>query len=117
MFLQNNSHILMKVFFSDEVVRMVKCNGLGSCRLLAAQTGLSKDKPYLDPCLPPDLSDMVVRGNDTLHLRGWGDWAQCLELVRPFLGLHNGTMSPGGIYQVELTSYIINSGYQDCWQS
>lgn len=54
----------------------------------------------MDPCLPPDMSDLVVRGNDTLHLRGRGDWAQCLELVRPFLGLHNGTMSPGGVYQV-----------------
>lgn len=75
-------------------------SGLGSCRLLTAQSGLSEDKPHLDPCLPPDMSDLVVRGNDTLHLRGRGDWAQCLELVRPFLGLHNGTMSPGGVYQV-----------------
>lgn len=25
---------------------------------------------------------------------------QCQDVVRPFLGLHNGTMSPGGVYQV-----------------
>lgn len=50
--------------------------------------------------MPPDLSDTVVRGNDTLYLRGRGDWTQCQDAVRPFLGLHNGTMSPGGVYQV-----------------
>ncbi|XP_075904855.1 ectonucleoside triphosphate diphosphohydrolase 7-like [Nelusetta ayraudi] len=75
---------------------------LAKNRFLTAQTGLSEDKPYLDPCLPPDMSDLVVRGNDTLHLRGRGDWAQCLEQVRPFLGLHNGTMSPGGVYQAPI---------------
>lgn len=69
-------------------------------RFLTAQTGLSEDKPYLDPCLPVGLSDTVVRDNHTLYLRGQGDWSQCQEAVRPFLGLHNGTMSPGGVYQV-----------------
>lgn len=88
----------MMVFISD------------SCRLLATQTGLSEDKPYLDPCLPPDMSDLVVRGNDTLRLRGRGDWAQCLEVVRPFLGLHNGTMSPGGVYQVGTDHMHLQTG-------
>ena len=69
-------------------------------RFLTTQTGLSADKPYLDPCLPGGLSDTVVRDNRTLYLRGQGDWTRCQEAVRPFLGLHNGTMSPGGVYQV-----------------
>lgn len=87
-----------------------------SCRFLTAQTGLSEDKPYLDPCLPADMSDLLVRGNDTLHLRGRGDWAQCLEQVRPYLGLHNGTMSPGGVYQVgtDHMCIIITTGQWDC---
>ncbi|CAG5945733.1 unnamed protein product [Menidia menidia] len=75
---------------------------LAKNRLLAAQAGLSEDTPVLDPCLPAGLSDAVVRDNGTLHLRGQGDWTQCQEAVRPFLGLHNGTMSPRGVYQAPI---------------
>ncbi|KAM9314289.1 ectonucleoside triphosphate diphosphohydrolase 7-like [Pholidichthys leucotaenia] len=71
-------------------------------RVLKTQTGLSEDKPYLDPCLPIGLSDTVVRGNHTMFLKGQGDWNRCQEAVRPFLGLHNGTMSPGGVYQAPI---------------
>lgn len=73
-----------------------------SFRFLTAQTGLSEDKPYLDPCLPLGMPDTVLRDNRTLHLRGQGDWTRCQEAVRPFLGLHNGTMSPQGVYQVQV---------------
>ena len=72
-------------------------------RFLTTQTGLTEDKPYLDPCLPAGLSDTVVRDNRTLYLRGQGAWADCQRSLQPFLGLHNGTMSPGGVYQVQLT--------------
>lgn len=75
---------------------------LAKNRFLTAQTGLSEDKPHLDPCLPAGLSDAVVRDNHTVYLRGQGDWAQCQQAVRPFLGLHNGTMSPGGVYQAPI---------------
>ncbi|XP_034431565.1 ectonucleoside triphosphate diphosphohydrolase 7-like [Hippoglossus hippoglossus] len=71
-------------------------------RFLTAQTGLTEDKPYLDPCLPAGLSDTVVRDNRTLYLRGQGAWADCQHSVQPFLGLHNGTMSPGGVYQAPI---------------
>ncbi|XP_068177916.1 ectonucleoside triphosphate diphosphohydrolase 7-like [Antennarius striatus] len=71
-------------------------------RILSTQTGLSADRPYLDPCLPAGLSDTVTRDNRTLHLRGQGEWPPCREAVRPFLGLHNGTMSPGGVYQAPI---------------
>lgn len=71
-------------------------------RFLTTQTGLSDDKPYLDPCLPLGLSDAVARDNRTLYLRGQGDWGRCQEAVRPFLGLHNGTMSLYGIYQAPI---------------
>ncbi|XP_076585273.1 ectonucleoside triphosphate diphosphohydrolase 7-like [Chaetodon auriga] len=77
-------------------------NTLAKNRFLTAQTGLSEDKPYLDPCLPNGLSDTIVRDNHTLYLRGQGDWTRCQEAVRPFLGLHNGTMSPGGVYQAPI---------------
>ncbi|KAL6111159.1 ectonucleoside triphosphate diphosphohydrolase 7-like isoform X1 [Pungitius pungitius] len=71
-------------------------------RLLASRTGLSEDQPYLDPCLPVSASDTVVRDNRTVYLRGQGDWGRCQEAVRPFLGLRNGTMSPGGVYQAPI---------------
>uniref|UniRef100_A0A7N6A8T0 nucleoside-triphosphate phosphatase n=1 Tax=Anabas testudineus TaxID=64144 RepID=A0A7N6A8T0_ANATE len=77
-------------------------NTLSKNRLLTTQAGMSEDKPYLDPCLPLGLSDTVVRDNHTLYLRGQGDWTQCQDAVRPFLGLHNGTMSPGGVYQAPI---------------
>ncbi|KAM7394691.1 hypothetical protein PAMP_021477 [Pampus punctatissimus] len=84
--------------YEDQLVN----NTLAKNRFLTTQTGLSEDKPYLDPCLPVGLSDTVLRDNRTLYLRGQGDWARCQEAVRPFLGLHNGTMSPGGIYQAPI---------------
>ncbi|XP_044196329.1 ectonucleoside triphosphate diphosphohydrolase 7-like isoform X1 [Thunnus albacares] len=84
--------------YEDQLVN----NTLAKNRFLTTQTGLSEDKPYLDPCLPIGLSDTVVRDNRTLYLRGLGDWARCQGAVRPFLGLHNGTMSPGGVYQAPI---------------
>ncbi|XP_008314463.1 ectonucleoside triphosphate diphosphohydrolase 4-like [Cynoglossus semilaevis] len=75
---------------------------LNKNRFLTTQTGLSEDKPYLDPCLPVDLSDTVSRDNNTIYLRGQGDWTRCQQVVQPFLGLHNGTMSPGGVYQAPI---------------
>ncbi|KAK5865388.1 hypothetical protein PBY51_019664 [Eleginops maclovinus] len=73
-------------------------------RFLTTQLGLSEDKPYLDPCLPLSLADSVVRDNRTLSLRGQGDWTRCQEAVRPFLGLHNGTMSPGGVAPINFSN-------------
>lgn len=84
--------------YEDQLVN----NTLAKNRFLTTQTGLSENKPYLDPCLPAGLSDTLVRDNHTLYLRGQGDWTHCQEAVRPFLGLHNGTMSPGGIYQAPI---------------
>uniref|UniRef100_A0AAQ6AQ33 nucleoside-triphosphate phosphatase n=1 Tax=Amphiprion ocellaris TaxID=80972 RepID=A0AAQ6AQ33_AMPOC len=91
--------------YEDQLVN----NTLAKNRLLTTQTGMSEDKPYLDPCLPVGLSDTVTRDNRTLFLRGQGDWTRCQEAVRPFLGLHNGTMSPGGVYQVQ-------NGIYDSWK-
>lgn len=84
--------------YEDQLVN----NTLTKNRFLTTQTGLSENKPYLDPCLPPGLSETVVRKNHTLYMRGQGNWTSCQEAVRPFLGLHNGTMSPGGVYQAPI---------------
>lgn len=80
---------------------------------MATQAGVSPDKPYLDPCLPGGLRDAVARDNRTLHLRGQGDWNRCRQAVRPFLGLHNGTMSLGGVYQV---GGVEGAGVTGCWR-
>ncbi|XP_054634780.1 ectonucleoside triphosphate diphosphohydrolase 7-like isoform X2 [Dunckerocampus dactyliophorus] len=76
---------------------------LAKNRLLSTQTGVTEDEPYLDPCLPFALSDTVIRDNRTLHLRGQGDWARCLDAVQPFLGLRNATtLAAGGVYQAPI---------------
>lgn len=75
---------------------------LAKNRVLGVQTGTSEDSPYLDPCLPAGLSDTVVREGRAVHLRGRGDWARCQAAVRPILGLHNGTLSPKGVYQAPI---------------
>ncbi|XP_056136181.1 ectonucleoside triphosphate diphosphohydrolase 7-like [Lampris incognitus] len=84
--------------YEDQLVNST----LTSNSLLGDKTGVSEDKPYLDPCLPSGLSDTVMRDGWTLYLKGLGDWGRCQEVVRPFLNLHNGTMSPRGIYQAPI---------------
>ncbi|KAM4611895.1 ectonucleoside triphosphate diphosphohydrolase 7-like isoform 1-T2 [Polymixia lowei] len=84
--------------YEDQLVNRTLANN----RLLSAQTGLSEEKPHLDPCLPAGLLDTVARDGHTVYLRGQGDWGRCQEAVRPFLGLHNGTMSPRGVYQAPI---------------
>uniref|UniRef100_A0A8K9UP36 nucleoside-triphosphate phosphatase n=1 Tax=Oncorhynchus mykiss TaxID=8022 RepID=A0A8K9UP36_ONCMY len=72
-------------------------------RLTGDQTGMMEATPLADPCLPVGLSDVVRRDGRAVHLRGQGDWARCQGAVRPFLGLHNGTMgSPRGVYQAPI---------------
>uniref|UniRef100_A0A674APY0 Ectonucleoside triphosphate diphosphohydrolase 7 n=1 Tax=Salmo trutta TaxID=8032 RepID=A0A674APY0_SALTR len=72
-------------------------------RLTGDQTGMMEATPLMDPCLPVGLSDVVRRDGRAVHLRGQGDWARCQGAVRPFLGLHNGTMgSPRGVYQAPI---------------
>lgn len=84
--------------YEDQLLNDTINNSLKS----QSPVGLSSEQPLLDPCLPVGLSDTVTRGNRTLHLRGKGVWFHCQEAVRPFLGLHNGTMSPGGVYQAPI---------------
>ncbi|XP_061770860.1 ectonucleoside triphosphate diphosphohydrolase 7-like [Nerophis ophidion] len=89
--------------FGGNMARQRYEDHLINTRFLSTQTGATEDAPYLDPCLPSALSERVVRDNRTLHLRGQGDWARCLGAVRPFLGLHNATMSAaGGVYQAPI---------------
>lgn len=55
------------------------------------QTGLSPKMPFLDPCLPVGLEDTVVRGGQTLYMRGRGDWQACAKLLQPLLSGSNGS--------------------------
>lgn len=69
-------------------------------RLLGQKTGLSPDNPFLDPCLPVGLTDMVKRNNQVLHFRGKGDWASCRTMLSPLLARSNTSQaSLNGIYQ------------------
>ncbi|XP_037997107.1 ectonucleoside triphosphate diphosphohydrolase 7 isoform X3 [Motacilla alba alba] len=60
-------------------------------RLHNQQTGLSPKMPFLDPCLPVGLEDTVVRGGQTLYIRGRGDWQACAKLLQPLLAGSNGS--------------------------
>ncbi|NXC03819.1 ENTP7 diphosphohydrolase, partial [Orthonyx spaldingii] len=60
-------------------------------RLHSQQTGLSPTMPFLDPCLPVGLEDTVVRGGQTLYMRGRGDWQACAKLLQPLLAGSNGS--------------------------
>ncbi|XP_028828762.1 ectonucleoside triphosphate diphosphohydrolase 7-like isoform X2 [Denticeps clupeoides] len=84
--------------YEDDLVNMT----LIKSRSTGAQTGMQESSPHLDPCFPRGLSDIVERDGQKVHIRGLGDWAQCQELVRPFLGLSNGTMSFNGKYQAPI---------------
>uniref|UniRef100_M3YZX2 nucleoside-triphosphate phosphatase n=4 Tax=Mustela putorius furo TaxID=9669 RepID=M3YZX2_MUSPF len=69
-------------------------------RLLGQKIGLSPDSPFLDPCLPVGLTDVVERNSQVLHIRGRGDWASCGALLSPLLARSNTSQaSLNGIYQ------------------
>ncbi|XP_057362189.1 ectonucleoside triphosphate diphosphohydrolase 7 isoform X2 [Manis pentadactyla] len=73
---------------------------LNKNRLLGQKTGLSPDNPFLDPCLPVGLTDLVARDSQVLHVRGQGDWVACGALLRPLLARSNTSWaSLNGIYQ------------------
>lgn len=73
---------------------------LNKNRLLGQKTGLSPDNPFLDPCLPVGLTDVLERNGHILHIRGKGDWATCGALLRPLLARSNTShASLNGIYQ------------------
>ncbi|XP_060245893.1 ectonucleoside triphosphate diphosphohydrolase 7 isoform X3 [Meriones unguiculatus] len=69
-------------------------------RLLGQKTGLSADNPFLDPCLPVGLTDVLERNSQALHVRGKGDWATCRAMLSPLLARSNTSQaSLNGIYQ------------------
>lgn len=69
-------------------------------RLLGQKTGLSPDNPFLDPCLPVGLTDVVERNSQVLHVRGKGDWTTCRAMLSPLLARSNTSQaSLNGIYQ------------------
>ncbi|KAL1789080.1 ectonucleoside triphosphate diphosphohydrolase 7 [Sigmodon hispidus] len=73
---------------------------LNKNRLLGQKTGLSPDNPFLDPCLPVGLTDVVERNSQVLHVRGKGDWATCRAMLSPLLARSNTSQaSLNGIYQ------------------
>ncbi|XP_070288641.1 ectonucleoside triphosphate diphosphohydrolase 7 [Myotis yumanensis] len=73
---------------------------LNKNRLLGQKTGLSPDSPFLDPCLPVGLTDVVERNSQVLHVRGKGDWSTCGAMLSPLLALSNTSQaSLNGIYQ------------------
>uniref|UniRef100_F7C8K3 nucleoside-triphosphate phosphatase n=1 Tax=Monodelphis domestica TaxID=13616 RepID=F7C8K3_MONDO len=69
-------------------------------RLLGQQTGLTPETPFLDPCLPVGLEDVVERSSQVLYIRGKGDWLTCGEMLHPLLSRANTSQaSLNGIYQ------------------
>ncbi|XP_057258226.1 ectonucleoside triphosphate diphosphohydrolase 7 [Pezoporus wallicus] len=72
-------------------------------RLHSQQMGLSPEMPFLDPCLPMGLEDTVVRGGQTLFVRGRGDWPACAEVLQPLLaGTNSSQASLVGAYKAPI---------------
>uniref|UniRef100_A0A8C0E1K6 nucleoside-triphosphate phosphatase n=1 Tax=Balaenoptera musculus TaxID=9771 RepID=A0A8C0E1K6_BALMU len=73
---------------------------LNKNRLLGQKTGLSPDNPFLDPCLPVGLTDVVERSSQVLHVRGRGDWVACGATLSPLLARSSTSQaSLNGVYQ------------------
>ncbi|XP_021116941.1 ectonucleoside triphosphate diphosphohydrolase 4 isoform X3 [Heterocephalus glaber] len=69
-------------------------------RLLGKQPGLTREAPYLDPCLPLDIKDEIQQNGQTMYLRGTGDFDLCRETLQPFMNKTNETQtSLNGVYQ------------------
>ncbi|NWU60561.1 ENTP7 diphosphohydrolase, partial [Pterocles burchelli] len=72
-------------------------------RLHGQQTALSPETPFLDPCLPMGLEDTVMRGSQTLYVRGRGDWPACVDLLQPLLaGPNSSQTSLVGTYKAPI---------------
>ncbi|KAM9284721.1 ectonucleoside triphosphate diphosphohydrolase 7 [Morus bassanus] len=72
-------------------------------RLHSQQTGLNRETPFLDPCLPVGLEDTVAKGGQTLYVRGRGDWPACAELLKPLLaGSNSSQASLVGAYKAPI---------------
>lgn len=68
-------------------------------RLLEQHIGISSERPYLDPCLSLETVD-TIQDEQILHLKGVGDFDECCERIKPFLGKGNETnTSFSGVYQ------------------
>lgn len=68
-------------------------------RLLEQHIGISAERPYLDPCLSLETVD-TIQDEQILHLKGVGDFDECCERIKPFLGKGNETnTSFSGVYQ------------------
>ncbi|KAM9312873.1 ectonucleoside triphosphate diphosphohydrolase 4 [Gastrophryne carolinensis] len=78
-------------------------NTMAKNRLLGRKLGLSPDMPYLDPCLPLDFPDKLEQGEQTMFVRGTGDFQLCRRIIQPMMNLTNDTQTTlNGVYQPPL---------------
>uniref|UniRef100_UPI00398F80C0 ectonucleoside triphosphate diphosphohydrolase 4-like isoform X2 n=1 Tax=Pristiophorus japonicus TaxID=55135 RepID=UPI00398F80C0 len=69
-------------------------------RLLEQHIGVSAEGPYLDPCLSVETTDTIQKSEQTLHLKGAGNFDKCCKKIKPFLNKGNETnASLNGAYQ------------------
>ncbi|XP_062927372.1 ectonucleoside triphosphate diphosphohydrolase 4-like isoform X3 [Mobula hypostoma] len=81
-------------------------NATAANRLPGQHMGVSEEKPYLDPCLSLETTDTIQKDEQTLHLKGVGNFDECCKQIRPFLNKGNETsMSFNGVYQPPIDFY------------
>ncbi|XP_060698221.1 ectonucleoside triphosphate diphosphohydrolase 4-like [Hemiscyllium ocellatum] len=69
-------------------------------RLLDQYMGVSAESPYLDPCLSIESTDIIQKDEQTMHLRGAGNFDECCKLIKPLLNKGNeANLSLNGVYQ------------------
>ncbi|XP_059508977.1 ectonucleoside triphosphate diphosphohydrolase 4-like isoform X2 [Stegostoma tigrinum] len=75
-------------------------NTTATNRLLGQYMGFSAETPYLDPCLSVETTDIIQKDEQTVHLKGAGNFDECCKLIKPFLNKGNeANTSLNGVYQ------------------
>ncbi|XP_072413230.1 ectonucleoside triphosphate diphosphohydrolase 4-like isoform X2 [Chiloscyllium punctatum] len=64
-------------------------NTTATNRLLDQYMGVSAESPYLDPCLSFETADTIQKDEQTMHLRGAGNFDECCKLIKPLLNKGN----------------------------
>ncbi|CAL1616082.1 unnamed protein product [Knipowitschia caucasica] len=69
-------------------------------KILNEHFGETLDSPFLDPCLPTDMEDVIGSSTLKFFVRGTGDFDECRQLLQPYLNRTNENQtSLSGVYQ------------------
>lgn len=75
-------------------------NAISRNLFLGEHVGETADSPFLDPCLPTDMEDIIGSPLQKFFIRGTGDFDECRQILQPYLNQTNEIQtSLSGVYQ------------------